>query len=87
MGAAGSLNVTRLKKVHVEALLSDFDSDPVGALTRALRVTLDKPDDEWLALLSRAPLSPIRRDRLRAAEQAALDELAAELNEQRQLAR
>jgi hypothetical protein len=79
--------VTRLKKAHVEALLHDFDADPIGALTRALRVTLDKPDDEWLALLSRAPMAPIRRDRLRAGEQAAPDELAAELNEQRQLGR
>ncbi len=75
--------MTRLKKAHVEALLRDYDSDPIGALTVALRVALDRPGDDWHALLAAAPLPTTRRERLRALEQTALDELAAELNEAR----
>jgi len=75
--------VTRLKKVHVEALLRDFDGDPVGALTVALRVALDRPRAEWSELLAAAPVPATRRSRLQAGEQAALDALAAELNEAR----
>ena len=75
--------MTRLKKAHVEALLRDYDSDPIGALTAALRVALDQPGGDWAALLAAAPLPSARRDRLRAREPTALDELAAELNEAR----
>lgn len=79
--------MTKLKKAHVEVLLRDYDRDPIGALTTALRVVLDKPDADWAALLSAAPLPEARCNRLQAGEQAALDELAAELNEVRTLAR
>ena len=77
--------VTRLKKAHVEALLRDYDADPVGALTTALRVALDTPGADWATLLSTAAMPAARRARLQAGEQAALDELAAELNEARGL--
>lgn len=77
--------MTRLKKSHVEALLRNYDSDPIGALTEALRVALDKPGADWAALLSAAALPTERRNRLQAGEQLALDELAAELNEARSL--
>ncbi len=79
--------MTKLKKTHVEALLRDYDSDPIGALTAALRVVLDQPNANWLVLLSAAILSDNRLQRLQDGEQAALDELAAELNETRDLAR
>ena len=79
--------MTRLKKAHVEALLRDYDTDPIGALTTALRVVLDQPGGEWKSLLSTAKLSEPRRERLQAGEQGALDELAGELNEARGLAR
>ena len=75
--------MTRLKKAHVEALLRDYDHDPVGSLTAALRVALDKPRADWPSLLSAAPLPSARRKQLLAGEQSALDELAAELNEAR----
>lgn len=75
--------MTRLKKAHVEALLHDYDGDPVGALTTALQIALDKPGADWAALLSTADLPEARRTRLQSGEQAALDELAAELNEAR----
>ncbi len=77
----------RLKKKDVEALLRDYDSDPIGALTAALRVVLDQPDANWLVLLSAANLPDRRLQRLQDGDQTALDELAAELNETRDLAR
>ena len=79
--------MTRLKKAHVEALLRDYDSDPIGALTKALRVALDKPGGDWATLLVAADVPDERRSRLRTADPAALDELAAELNEARGLSR
>ncbi len=78
--------MTRLKKAHVEALLRDYDSDPIGALTTALRVALDRPGGYWAALLMAAELPHDRRSRLEAGDPASLDELAAELNETRGLA-
>ena len=75
--------MTRLKKAHVEALLRDYDSDPIGALTAALRLTLGRPRDDWRALLAAAELTDERRSRLQTGDPAALDELAAELNETR----
>ena len=79
--------MTRLKKAHVEALLRDYDADPIGALTAALRVVLDEPNGEWKSLLATANLSHARRERLQSGQQDALDELASELNEARELAR
>ena len=78
--------MSRLKKADVEALLADYDADPVAALTAALQVSLDRPDLEWTALLKVAGLSCARRIRLQGNDPAALDELAAELNELRALA-
>ena len=75
--------MTRLKKAHVEQLLCDYDRDPIGALTTALRVALDEPAADWAALLAAATLPEARRNRLQAGNQAALDELVAELNEAR----
>ena len=79
--------MTRLKKAHVEALLRDYDSDPIAALTTALRLALDEPKGDWAALLVMANVPDERRSRLRAGDPAALDELAAELNEARDLLR
>lgn len=73
----------RLRKADVEALLRDYDQDPIGALTAALRIVLDRPRDDWAALLVAAPLSDSRRGALLVGDQTALDELAAQLNEVR----
>ena len=75
----------KLRKADVEQLLADYDSDPVAALTVALRVVLDRPDDEWSTLIQTA-FAEDRRDRLHARDSIALDQLAAELNELRTLA-
>jgi hypothetical protein len=75
--------MSRLKKADVEALLSDYDTDPVAALTAALRVALDQPTGEWTALVKAAGFTCARRIRLQGNDPAALDELAAELNELR----
>jgi len=74
-----------LKKRDVEALLDTYDSDPVGALTTALQVVLERPDATWPELIARASLSQSRSAALLVGEQGALDSLAAELNELRHL--
>jgi len=78
----GTLTV-RLKKADVERLLNDYDADPIAALTAALRTTMAMPDGTWESLLSAAPISCEQRERLLNGELAALDGLAAELNERR----
>ena len=62
-----------------------YDDDPVAALTTALRRVLDSPDGDWPTLVRLGGFSPERSARLLGADQRALDELAAELNEQRAL--
>ena len=78
--------MTALRKRDVELLLDRYDTDPVAALTDALRVALDRPDLEFTALVKLAGFSCARRIRLQAQEPAALDELLTELNELRTLA-
>ena len=78
--------MTALKKRDVEVMLDHYDTDPVAALTDALRVALDRPDLEFTALVKLAGFSCARRIRLQAQEPAALDELLTELNELRTLA-
>jgi len=73
----------RLRKADVERLLADYDADPIATLTVALRVALATPDATWETLLERAPIGAERRERLRQGDELALDELAAELNENR----
>lgn len=77
--------MARLRKTDVEALLDHYDADPVGALTTAMRRVLDQPDAEWPHLLDATGLPADRVRLLRAGDQRALDELAAELNEHRSL--
>ena len=82
MDCRGTLT-RRLRKADVERLLADYDADPIAALTLALRITLAMPDATWDTLLERAPLGAERRERLRSGDERALDELTAELNENR----
>ena len=87
MGDRGTNAIARLKKAQVERLLGDYDADPVAALSAALRVVLDLPDDDWAALLTSAPLDAARRRLLVDGDASSLDQLAAELNERRDLIR
>ena len=73
--------MTRLRKRDVEALLRDYDADPVGALERALRIVCDRPGASFAELVADLPAG----DRLLAGDVDALDALAAELNERRAL--
>ena len=75
----------RLTKRDVEVLLRDYDSDPVGALTVALRIVSRRPDAQWAELLDGCSLSDARRAALAVLEQDALDDLLTELNEERRL--
>jgi len=81
----GGTLIVRLKKADVERLLTDYDEDPIEALTVALRTTLAMPSASWEALLGAAPIETSRRERLVRGDVSALDQLAAELNERRSL--
>ena len=78
--------MTRLGKAHVEALLTTYDATPVEALIAAMRIVFASPTLEWAELVQLADFPPERRARLLASEPVALDELAAELNELREVA-
>ena len=77
--------IAALTKAQVERLLDDYDADPIGALTTALRRVLRMPDATWPELLAAAPIDAGRRQLLLSGDQASLDRLAAELNERRGL--
>jgi hypothetical protein len=83
----GANAIARLKKRDVEALLIRYDQDPIAALTTALRIVLERPDGLWPDLIAAAPFSETRRAAVLLGEEGALDDLAAELNELRDLAR
>jgi hypothetical protein len=74
-----------LGKRHVEALLADYDDDPVAALTVALRTLTGETGATFDDLVAGEGFSAERRDALVARDPAALDALAAELNEVRTL--
>jgi hypothetical protein len=76
----------RLSKRDAEALLRDYDADPVRAVTIALRIVLGRPESGWQDLIAAAPFTDGRRHALAVREPDALDALAAELNEERGLA-
>lgn len=79
------MTLTRLNKFDAERLMERYDADPVGALTQALQVVLDRPHDDWTTLVKAAGFTCARRILLQAADPSALDDLAAELNELRAL--
>lgn len=77
--------IAALTKAQVERLLAEYDADPIGALTRALRRVVRMPDATWAELLAAAPIDAGRRQLLLSGDEASLDRLAAELNERRRL--
>lgn len=66
-------------------MLAGYDADPVGQLSVALRIVLDLDDGTWPELVRAAGFSDSRSAALLVGEQRTLDELAAELNELRNL--
>jgi hypothetical protein len=50
-----------------------------------LRIILDLPNADWATLLAAAPIEAVRREKLLAADESSLDQLARELNEFRSL--
>ena len=85
MVGAGAHAIARLSKRDVEALLAGYDAAPIEALTAALRIVLDRHDGLWPELIAAAGFSDTRSAALLVGEERALDGLAAELNEQREL--
>lgn len=77
--------MARLTKRDVEELLDGYDADPVAALTHALRKVLEQRTASFDELIVDARIGDARRGLLARREVAALDDLAAELNERRHL--
>ena len=77
--------MNRLGKRDVEALMTDIETEPVGAMTTALQHVLDRPDLVFDQLVELAPIEPSLQRRLHDRDEEALDELARELNETRTL--
>jgi hypothetical protein len=74
-----------LKKQEVEEMMSSYDLDPQGALTSALRIVTGHRHATWEHLAAILP-SRVRR-KLVDGDTAAMDLLAAELNETRTVSR
>ena len=74
-----------MTKRNVEALLGSYDDDPVAALSAALRLVLERSGDSWPELVRAANFTETRAAALLIGEQGALDDLASELNELRDL--
>ena len=64
-------------------MLGGYDVDPVGAVSAALRIVLDRPGAPWPELVGALDVSDSRRAALLIGEERTLDALAAELNEHR----
>lgn len=79
----GGTVIAKLKKADAARLLDRYDGGAIAALTTALRIVLDQPGADWPTLIAAAPLDDARRGRLLDRDVAALDALAAELNERR----
>ena len=74
-----------LSKRDVETLMNTLDSDPIAALTVALRRVLGRPHSSFETLVELSPVDGPWRDGLIAGHAAALDRLASHLNEFRGL--
>jgi hypothetical protein len=77
--------MTRLTKRDAEALLDLVDREPVGILTRLVAKVLDRPGASWPELVAALPFPDERKAALLRQDPAALYDLAAELNERREL--
>ena len=72
-----------MKKADVEWMLAVYDADPIGTLTAALRIVLERPGATWPELIGALPFTDTRRTALLLGEERTLDALVAELNERR----
>lgn len=79
--------MSRLRKRDVAQLLDRYDADPTGALGVALARVLDLSDPlpAWSALVAACGFDAERSEQLLRRDPEALDALAAELNELREL--
>jgi hypothetical protein len=74
-----------LTKRDVEALLRDYDSDPLAALLTALTKMWNVSELSWDDAVTRLPMSDEDKSHLRQHSLNALDELAKQLVENRGL--
>ena len=80
------LATVKLRKRDVELLMDRVDDDIEGALTDALKVVLDRRGEvSYDELIAAAPLDDITKRRLVRRDADAMFDLAARLNELRDL--
>jgi hypothetical protein len=83
--AVTSLLMSSLTKRDVEALLRDYDSDPVAALLSALTKVWLVSEFTWNDAVDRLQVDEETRAKLRGCSVDALDDLAKQLVENRGL--
>ena len=77
----------RLTKTDVERLASTYDTDPTGALCRAVAIVLGTEPVDWAQMVRSCRFDEPRRSALLASDTAALDRLLRDLIELRELPR
>ena len=75
----------KLSKRDVEALLGEYDNNPVASLHTALRVLIPICPDNWSATVALLSVSEEQKNDLRAGKIEALDALVKQLVENRGL--
>jgi hypothetical protein len=74
-----------LSKRDIEVLLDEYDNDPVGAVSVALRKLIDDHDAPWHVLVAGVPESVASRSLLEDHDISALDAVVKHLVENRRL--
>ena len=72
-----------LSKRDVEALLNEYDDNPVVAVHTALHVLIPDCPTEWSAAVELLPFDSARKQLLRARDTATLDALVKQFVETR----
>jgi hypothetical protein len=75
----------KLSKRDVEALLREYDNNPVAALHTALRILIPSCPSEWRETVAFLPVSDDEKNALQKREIGALDALVKKLVETRGL--
>jgi hypothetical protein len=75
----------KLSKRDVEALLSEYDNNPVGALHHALKILLTDCPSDWKLAIDLLDVDDAEKQSLREGNVAALDSLAKRFVETRGL--
>ena len=75
----------KLSKRDVEALLAEYDKDPVSSLLSALQLLLPERPSNWEEAISALSIDDAKKQELRSHSIDALDSLVKQLVETRSL--